>query len=256
MPVYREIEKKRIVLENRKPYKPNVSGLIAKTNIIDLVQTTMRLEGSVLNRNMIEKIFMGEWYEEVPLHDHIKVQYQRQVVSEMNAMLGMGTELSMRTLMELYKVMTEEESEYRRDNPVIYEWDYVPCHPDEIEDKLRLLMNWIACDGKQYGKPNVLETEEMRANPNDFVLRAAYLHNRFLAIYPYSERSTELARLIMYYYLMGKGYPLFVLNFSESEYNTAVAEYLNKGDIKPFYNGLMRSLYNKMDVLLQMTAED
>ena len=115
-------------------------------------------------------------------------------------------------------------------------------------------MNWISGGIENDSMRGSFETAELENEPSNFILRAAYLHNRFASIYPFDENSEEMARLVMYYYLITKGYPPFSLNFSEQEYNDAIIEYLEKENIERFYSGIIRSVYNKLDVLLQLTS--
>ena len=72
----------------------------------------------------------------------------------------------------------------------------------EIDIRLKVLLNWIGRDGGVYENQNALETDDLSEAPSDFILRAAYLHNRFIEICPYKEDNAEIARAIMYYYMM------------------------------------------------------
>ena len=47
-----------------------------------------------------------------------------------------------------------------------------------------------------------------------------------------------------------------VISMSEQEYNICIMEYLKTGDIRPFYRAMERAVYNKLEVILQITAED
>jgi hypothetical protein len=59
----------------------------------------------------------------------------------------------------------------------------------------------------------------------------------------------------MYYFLMEKGYCPFEINMSEQEYNTVVMEYLKRENMEPFHTVIERSLFNKMEVLMQSTTD-
>ena len=117
-------------------------------------------------------------------------------------------------------------------------------------------MNWITRDGELYETVNPLETEELAENPSNFVLRAAYLHEYFLEIWPYEEANAEMALVLMYYYLLAKGYPIFSLSCSAEEYRTAASEYLRGGGMESFSSLIARSLFNRMELLMQMTAAE
>ena len=57
--VYREINKRKIILEKRKPYSRSVAGRINEMNVLDFVYTGMRLNGSVLTRENAAAMLAG-----------------------------------------------------------------------------------------------------------------------------------------------------------------------------------------------------
>ncbi|MBE6029975.1 MAG: Fic family protein [Clostridiales bacterium] len=255
--MYRELNKKRIIIERRKPYKDNIVEFLKELDTVDVLYTSAKLDGSTITRDMITGMLKGAFYTDVSLMEHAKVQRYREVIEELYNMSRMKIGLSQPVMTHIYsRIMDKPVNDYRDCNPVVYEWDYNPPHPREIIGQLHTLVNWIERDGAEYDIVNPMETSDLQDEPSNFVLRAAYLHNRILEIYPYNEGNSEFARFVMYYYLISKGYPVFELLFSESEYNEAVAEYLASGNIGPFYQGLMQSLMAKMELIMTLTAID
>jgi hypothetical protein len=43
---------------------------------------------------------------------------------------------------------------------------------------------------------------------------------------------------------------------SEQEYNICIMDFFRTDDIRPFYKVMERAVYNKLEVILQITAED
>lgn len=243
--MYREIKKKKVILESRKPFSTEVKQTIKDMQLEDMLYTTMRLSGSELNREDIRQILSGETLRNISIGDHIKINNYTQLQLEIDNLLEMGSALTQKTLMRLYAVLMGidvSEIKYRNTNPTLYEFSYNPPHFHEVAEQMDILMNWASHDN-----------EDDLANS---LLKAALFHNRLLEVFPFSEGNREIARIGMYYYLLSNGFPVFTLNFSESEYNSAIAEYLRSEDIRPLYGGLERSLYNKMEQLVQLAAED
>jgi hypothetical protein len=73
-------------------------------------------------------------------------------------------------------------------------------------------------------------------------------------IYPYETCSEAVARMAMYYELIRNGYPPVLLNLSEQEYYAAIRSYLKKEEIQPLYEPLERGVYNKLEIMMQLTA--
>lgn len=255
--MYRELNKKRIILERRRPFDSNVVEFMEELDMTDVIYTSAKLEGSLLTREIITEMMKGSFFPNVSLADHTKVQRYTEVVTELYSMAQMKMGISQSVISHIFeRVIGVPQAELRDENPVIYEWDYNPPHPKKITTKLAMLVNWIDRDGEVYESMNPMETTDLQEEPSNFVLRAAYIHNRMLEIFPFKEGNAEIARFVMYYYLIGKGYPVFEIIMSDREYNEAIATYLNSGNIGPLYNGLMKSLTAKMDLLMTLTARN
>ncbi len=238
--MYREIKKKKLILDNRKPYTKEAERYLAELDDIDLAYTSMRLGGSALTRAEISQIHKGELLVSVGLEEHARVAAYRDVLSQMDALAKRRSKISEELIFTLYQTLTERNPHPRKNNPVIYEWSYNPPHSSEVGKLMDLFMD----------KAN---TE--RADMTNYVLRATEIHHTFLAIYPLAEYNEEMARLLFYYYLMTKGYGVFALDYSDREYNAVMTQYMKDGDLSPFAAVAERSLYNKMEIIMQMTAK-
>ena len=236
----REIKKKQIILENRKPYSHETAEHIREINMVDWISSSLRMDKSSLSRQETERILGGEFITNASLNEHAVIERYRDLINSVNDMAAMSYSLNKEMLATFYKKLTgKPDAPYRKENPVLVALNYTPPHPSLIEEQMDILMNWF------YGR----DTDR---NP---VLKATNLHNRIIEVYPYDVYSEAIARAAMYYFLMENGYPPFELIFTEQEYNAAVAEYLKRGRTEPFYSGIERSIYNKMVLLMRLTDE-
>lgn len=238
--MYREIKKKKLILDNRKPYTKETAEYINEINLVDWIYTCMRLDGSAIGKAGVQKILKGGFIVEVSVGDHSTVGYYRDAIRIAYAMAEMGDELTEKALFRFYQALANpEKPEYRRTNPVLVMLDYIPPHPSEIEEQMDILFQWM-------------NTNDFQGNP---ILRAAYLHNKLVEIYPFETHSEAVARMAMYYELIRNGYPPVLLNLSESEYYSAIRSYLKKEEIQPLYEPLERGVYNKLEIMMQLTAD-
>jgi len=238
--MFREIKKKQLILENRKPYNNQIMEYINELNMIDWVYSSMRMDGSMLTRNQVERMLKGEFIRDVSLNEHAVIERYRHVFDSFMDMLKMSDSLNKGMIISFAEKLTGNDSvSYRRENPVLISLNYNPPHPSEIMEQMELLMNWFY-------------SEEPESNP---ILKAATLHHRIIEIYPFDSCSEAVARAAMYYYLMEKGYHTFELSLSEREYNISIMEYLKRENVEPFYKAIEHSLFHKMEVLMQLTAQ-
>lgn len=180
---------------------------------IDWVLMNMRLDGSTLDPERAEKIASGEYVLDATLEEHVMVNRLISVLPLMEALFGMKEELSRGTLNRFYqKLAGGEEAVYRKTTPILFHLSYNPVLPQEIDGELGKLFASLH-DG----------------SIKDPLERAVYVHNGIIRIYPFDEYSEIIARAAMEYELLYSGQPLCMLTLSETEYNSALAEYMKKG---------------------------
>ena len=237
--MFREIKKKKLILDNRKPYTKETAEYIDEINLIDWIYTSMRLDGSSIGKTSVQKIVKGDFIVDVTINDHSMIGNYQDAIKLAYDMANMEIELTEKYLFRFYQLLANSESpEYRRTNPILVMLDYIPPHPSEIEEQMEILFQWM-------------DTYDFQSNP---ILRAAFLHNKLVEIYPYETHSEAVARMAMYYELIRNGFPPVLLNLSESEYYGAIRGYLKKEEIQPMYEPLERGVYNKLEIMMQLTC--
>ncbi|MBQ8589792.1 MAG: Fic family protein [Firmicutes bacterium] len=247
--MYGEIRRKLALTEARKPYDEKIGAFLTQTDRVDWIFSCLRLSGSPLTKESVRKILQGELVTDVPLSDHQKLHDYVDAMKRLSDMKEMQYDLLSRSgISTLYRAVYDEEPQYRRRDPVLHQWDYLPPHFTELEEQMTLLYAQVAewNDGAEL-------SDGSRSNP---LYRACYLHMRLLEVYPFGEASEDLARFALLYEMICAGLPVTVIPMSEQEYHTCVMNFLRTGDILPFYRVMERAVFNKLEVILQMTAED
>lgn len=238
--MFREIKKKKLILENRRPYTREAVNYIDEMNLTDWIYTSMKLDGSTISKLNVQKIVKGEFITDVTVNDHAAVSNYEKAIRLAYDMSEMDIELNEKYLFRFYQLLADPETlEYRRTNPVLVMMDYNPPHPSEIGEQIDILFQWV--------RENDFE--------NNSILKAAYIHNKIIEVYPFETHSEAVARMAMYYILIENGYPPVQLNLSEQEYYSAIRGYLKKEDIQSIYEPLERGVYNKLEIMMQLTAE-
>ena len=238
--MYREIRKKRLILENRKPFKVEIAAYIAEMNALDWVSSSIRLDGMTISRDNIHKIIKGEFVIDCSIDEHVQVRNYCDVIKLCEDMKEMSIELSTTYILKLYQTLVKPEVLiYRHNNPVLREINHIPPHFQDIDEQMEIMMQW-------------LKAEDPEENP---IMKAARLHNKFIEIYPFGDLNMSMARVVMQYELIRNGLPPIALQMSEEEYRLAMMNYLKTEDSTPLYETLLRAVFNKLEVLLQFTAQ-
>ena len=151
----------------------------------------------------------------------------------------MEADLSLQMIRDMHTILTGHKAkDFRKGNPVLLEYGASPLLPGEIP-------------GEMAGLVDFARKREEGENPFQ---KAARLHNRCMEIYPYSEKTPELARAILYYTLVQNGLPMAALELSEEEYNQEIASYLAGGGSQALANHLMQAVRNRLELMIQLTG--
>ncbi len=238
--MYREIKKKKIILEYRKPFTKEVASLLFELDQADWIYSSIRLDGNILPRSKIERILKGDFVIDVSVSHHAAVSNHQQTIRMLCDMAEMDVYLSKNILMKMYDCLIKPPClDFRKSNPVLHMLSYNPPHFKEIEEQIDLLFYWFYKDNYSL-------------NP---IERAALVHNKLIEIYPFESGSEAVARAAAQYILLQAGFPIILWNISEQEYYDAVSLYLKSEDITPIYEVLERGTYNKLLIMLQLTSE-
>ncbi len=237
----REIRKKMVVLSNRSPFPHQTKEYINHIERVDWIYMNVRLDGSPLTRQNVESILDGEIVPSGRIMDHIFIERLDKLRKYMYQFEGMRTSISSSLTGRFAGILGGDEEricEYRKSTPTLMEYSYTPILPVEIPEKFERLLN-IANRREEFDNP---------------FMKAAQLHNGFLAIYPYGENDLTAARALMEYYLIEQGYPMVPLSLSETEYNMSFIHYLKTGDSTPLAEHLTKAVYDRLELMIQLTA--
>lgn len=236
--MYTEVKRKKLILENRKPYSKEAQELMREQEQLDLILGGLLLDGISLNDEDILKIVRGEYVVTLSINDHVLIRNYCDVYALLNEMLQFKYEINEKVLIKLYKIFTKSNLDYYRSvNPILHTLDYNPPHFKAIDEQMKVLFDFMR------------ETK-LTMNP---IMRAAYLHNKLIEIYPFESCNFEIARLALEYELMLNGLPIIMLDFKEQDYFDHIRRYIKTESVEHFYNSLLAMIIKKQEFLLSIT---
>ena len=234
----REIRKKLVVLSNRSPFPPAVKEYINHLEALDWVHMNLRLDGSPLSRDEAEKIMGGEPVMSGRIMDHVFIERLDGLRNELYDLSKREHDVTADIVRLIASRAGADYHEFRKTTPQLVEYGYTPLLPSEIPSAMRDYLAFAA------------HTAEFE-NPFE---KAAELHDRFLAIYPFKEGNHVTARALMEYYLMRSGFPMAYLDISESEYNGMFADFCRTKNSKPLAEILTKAVLDRLELMIQLTG--
>ena len=236
----REIRKKMVILGNRSPFAQHTKDYINHLERVDWIFTNLKLDGSPLTRDGVEKILDGEVVLNARIMDHVLIEKLDNLRSRIYSEESRGSALNQALASVFVREMSSGEAaaDLRKSTPTLQEFSYTPVLPPYIDERLNNLLSVIGRKGEF-------------DNPFE---KAALLHNEFLAIWPYRENNEVVARALMEFYLVNHGFPMVPLEMSESEYKSCFVDYTRTGNGRPLADYLTRAVRDRLELLIQMTA--
>lgn len=209
-----------------------LKSAVREVNRIDMVRGSLIVRTANHEKVKIEEILNGgELQKDVAIGDYLFIQNFGNVVRVAYNCLEMGNYLDKYLLISAYKTLSKDEDGFfRKSNPVVYAFNHVPAHSSDVEEKLDDAMRRIY--SQEAG--------------NNVILKAMYVHNKLIDIYPFEEYSGELAIFAMNYYLMENGLAPINMPMDRRDYFTIVGECLKGHRQEEFYQFLCKAIYDKM----------
>lgn len=239
--MYDELKKKISVFDSFKPFSKDFKTTNDNLNLLDFAYMNLKLDGSNLTREGVNKISRGGLINHVPLVEHQEVEYHKNLLKTFHDMIEMDMELDEKQLVRLYMVLTNMEvHSFRSAGTMLYHLDYMPPHSSDIESSLKNV--FVRVFSTDFGE--------------NFIKKAVFIHNKIIEVYPFEEKSEALARTAMEYELVRNGMPVIPFNLTESKYNSMLSEYLKTGEYDSLYNNIVESAITKLDILLELLREE
>lgn len=238
--VHEELHKMRIELAAMLRTNRLLRSAVQEVNRIDMVRAALILRSANHDKVPVEKILDGELPKEVPVKDYVFIENFSNLVRIAFSNLEMGNSLDRHLLISGYRILSENENGYfRKSNPVVYAFNHVPPHSVDVEDRLN------ECLRRVYS----------RESGNNIILKAMYIHNKIIDIYPFEKYNGELAIFALNYYLMENGLAPISMALTRQEYQNQVSDCLKGVHQEVFYQFLCGAIYDKMNGTIEACRE-
>lgn len=209
---------------------PQLRKWLKDSDLWHWLYTVMRLTGKPVSRRQILDLLGGALDENLPLNTYEFVHGCAAVHKDMEASISMQSEPDLKMLQRWYEMAFGKDFAFRRNNPVVYQWNFVPPHFYDVKELTETMLRRYA-GGRNREFP---------------VQRALDMALELFQIYPFGDETFVMAWFLLMYELTKASVPVPSLNVGEQEFNDLVAAYLSRGNKKPieelFENGVLERL--------------
>ena len=231
------LNEKLKIYRSLDPVLPEARKWLEESNLWMLLYTVLCQRGVRIEKKTLVEILSGQILENVHIDLYGFCFRLRDVYKDMISAVEMQATLNTKMLDGWYQDLLEPDGPvHRRDNAVVYDIGFIPCHFSEITERMDRLFKSMA-------------------GIEDGALRAAELQMGIINIYAYGQESITMALLAAAYALLEAGIPLASYPVSEDEYRRLISACINEGDEEPFCSMHYRSLVNRLETVIQVYQE-
>jgi len=234
----REITKKKFILDNRKPFDPKVERQMKEQYEKEWIYSSNLLSGYNLTLEETEKILNGQYIVDRTIEEHIAVRNMRDGIEYIYIISKQGNKLTYEELMEISKYFSiDEELAFRKDNPMMAQYGYIPKKYNDMEEVLR-----------RYVK----SFDALKADI-DVITKAIVLHHKFIEVHPFEKCNSRIARALLNYELLKNEFPPINFDFEKEDYETCVKEFMGTGKIEGFKKLIEEKVNTRLAQLIEKT---
>lgn len=236
----KNLSRMRIELTSMLKNNRLLRSAVREVNRIDMVRAALIVRNQAHDRVPVEKILEGELPQEVSVKDYVFISNFSDLVRISFSNMEMGNSLDKHLLIQGYRILSENENGYfRKTNPVVYSFNHVPPHAVDVEARLD------DCIRKVYS----------RDAGDNVVLKAMYIHNKIIDIWPFDDNNAELAIFALNYFLMENGLAPISMSLDRQDYLNMVTDCLKGVRQEALYDYLCEEVDEKMRATLDACRE-
>lgn len=180
-------------------------GWLYHDNALEGIVLTYSEIKEALDRKIISDVSLVSIYEEIRNHK-AAIDLVREAARAQAAQRKKRGLLTVDFIKQIHEMLTPEDkakgNPYRKDNPLHRSYFHEIAPPDKIPIRMRKLCEWLD------------EEDTDALHP---VARAAGIHLRLMATYPWAKNSGKVGRLLMNLLLLREGYPPAVIHSIERQ---------------------------------------
>ena len=247
-------------LDGLRPLSSEQEKRIMQKFRLDWNYHSSNIEGNSLTLGETKALILfGQTAQAKPLKDHLEVSGHNEAVKSIEEIIRKERPLTEAFIRELHEIILKQPYQVdaiTQDGKPTKKWitigkyKGVPNHvktqtgemfyfasPEETPAKMGELMKWF--------------TEEVKNDETHPVILATEFHYRFVRIHPFDDGNGRIARLLMNFVLMLKGFPPAIIKTEEKkEYYNALQQ-ADAGNLDFFFNFVCEQVNKSLELMLK-----
>jgi Fic family protein len=247
-------------LDKYRPLTPEMGKRIMQKFRLDWNFHSSHIEGNTLTYGETKALILfGQTAQAKPLKDHLEMSGHDQAIKYLEEVIKEERPLTENFIRELHELILHEPYEVDAITPdgkhtkklvQVGKYKTTSNHvltktgeifyfatPEETPSKMRDLMKWY--------------TESFYNQKIDYILFASEFHYRFIRIHPFDDGNGRIARLLMNFILMQKGYPPAIIKTEDKENYYSALQQADADHIEYFFNYVCEQVIISLELMIK-----
>jgi Fic family protein len=247
-------------LDGFRPLTPEAEKKIMQKFRLDWNYHSSHIEGNSLTYGETRALILfGQTAQAKPLKDHLEMSGHNEAISTIEEVIKQKRPLTENFIRELHEIILKEPYEVNaitldgkptKKMVKVGQYKTTPNHvktitgeifyfatPEETPSKMHDLLMWYS------NNLNNKNTEP--------VLFATEFHYKFIRIHPFDDGNGRIARLLMNFILMQKGYPPAIIKTDDKDNYYRALEQADAGQIEYFFNYISEQVIHSLELMIK-----
>lgn len=247
-------------LDQLRPLSPEMERRIMQKFRLDWNYNSSNIEGNTLTYGETKALILfGQTAQAKPLRDHLEMSGHDEAIKYIEEVVRQERPLTENFIRELHKLVLKEPYQVDAKTPdgkptkrwiSIGKYKTMPNHvetrtgemfyfasPEETPAKMFDLLNWY-----------IENRESEDVHP---VVFATEFHYRFVRIHPFDDGNGRLARLLMNFILMQKGYPPAIIKTEEKQEYYNALQQADALQLEYFFDYVCQQVIHSLEIMIK-----
>jgi len=253
-------KKLKAELDSYRPLSKEMEKRIMQKFRLDWNYHSSHIEGNSLTYGETKALILfGQTAQAKPLKDHLEMSGHDEAIRNIEDVIKQKRPLTESFIRELHILILKEPYEVDAITPdgkptkkliKIGTYKTTPNHvktktgeifyfasPEETPAKMNELMSWY--------------NSTVNKTDTDVVLFATEFHYRFIRIHPFDDGNGRIARMLMNFILMQKGYPPAIIKTEDKQNYFNALQQADTGQLDYFFNYICEQVNNSLELMIK-----
>ncbi|HKJ42835.1 MAG TPA: Fic family protein [Sunxiuqinia sp.] len=247
-------------IDHLSPLSPEMEKRIMQKFRLDWNYNSTNIEGNSLTYGETKALILfGQTAQAKPLRDHLEMTGHDEAIKAIEEVVNQERLLSEKFIRELHQLILKEPYQVdgiTADGQPAKKWVKVGQYktsPNHVKTKTGEIFYFSTPEETLSKMSDLLQwyQEKQQSNDDHPIVFATEFHYRFVRIHPFDDGNGRLARLLMNFILMQKGYPPAIIKTEEKESHYNSLQQADSGQLEFFFDYVCKQVNQSLELMLK-----